>query len=330
MFFLEEIEHLDQVRGIATRGDIIIAPTDTGFDNGRSETPEIALIGYEGSWVMPGDALTLEDGRTYELQDYTAIPFVSIRGRTVVRQRRAEDVAAFLSDADAARHSGIIVNQLLSTAVVLDSRSAITRANAVRGPLVRVHVSGEGEYRDGADGLLLGRIGDARADIEATAAAGAGRGRSLARVVDRDAFQADLDARPWLDRYLAALDLLRHWGTAPVRPTVSGFGGHLLTALDRHDAVHSIVSPAAPFLVTDGDGYLLTAEHRRVLKLGIDEARAAESVVATGEVDVAIELLGFDIGSSAAAARAVRSVARRSLDHGLDITAFAHGVGEAA
>lgn len=232
VFFLETADHLDPVCRIATRGDVVIAPlvsapTAAGLRTDPTRVGGVPVIGYEGSWHASGDRLRLDGHHVFTLQDYVGIPFLSAAGRVVVRQRTARGVAAFFCDADTARHFGVFVNPLLSRAVLLDSGDSFVHAGPAGGAVVRVHVTSGGEYRDGADGLLLGRVGDERRDIETTAAADAGRGRSFARIIDRDHFGAELDERPWFESYLAAIRLLRRWDGRSVRPAVSGFGGHV-------------------------------------------------------------------------------------------------------
>lgn len=329
VFFLEAGDHLDEVRRIAAWGDTVIAPRPTGHD--LMGASGVAVVGYDGSWQAPGDQVTLDGDQTFELQDYIAVPFISIVERTVVRQRHSEGLAAFFCDADTARDSGIFVNQLLSRAILLDSQVSFAAAEPAGDSLVRVHVTADGEYLDGADGLLLGHMGDQRADIEQTAAAGRRRGRAFARIMAGARFEAELDARPWFERYLAAVDMLRWWEGGPARPSISGFGGHLVAALDQHDAVHAIVSPSAPFLATgDGEDYVLVAGRGR-LRLDIDEARAAECLIATGDGSEASALLSAELASSPARAAALVSEVRaRTLDHGIDLTAFARSIGEPA
>ncbi|MGH3690882.1 MAG: daptide biosynthesis RiPP recognition protein, partial [Microbacterium sp.] len=294
-FFLESADHLDDVLRVVGRGDIVFAPT------GFAGHEELNVIGYDGVFRDPGDEMVLDGRHAFELQDYLAAPFISIVGLAVVRQGSAEGVAAFLSDADTARESGVFVDQLLSSAVLLDSRSSFVRADPAGHALVRAHVSADGEYRDGPDGLLLGNVGDQRAEIEAIAAEGAGRGRAFARIVDRGVLQADLDDRPWLERYVAALDLLRQWDATPARPAVSGFGGHLVTALDEGAAFPTVVSAEAPFLVTgDGEEYVLVdPTSRRRFRLGVDAARAAECLIATADESSASALLAAELGRRA-------------------------------
>lgn len=230
VFFLESGDHLDEVLRVAEPCDIVIAPA------ALAPHADPRTIGYDGSYLEPGDEITLDGRHTFELQDYIALPFLSVVGPTVVRQRSAAGIAAFLSDADTAWESGAFVGQLLSADVLLDSRDSFLPADSAGDSLVRIHVTRRGEYRDGPDGLLLGKVGEERADAEAEAASRAGRGRSFDRIVDPRVLEADLDDRPWLGRYLAALDLLRLWGSAPERPAISGFGGHLVSALDEGGA----------------------------------------------------------------------------------------------
>lgn len=322
VFFLESRDHLDEVRRTAAHGDVIFAPSRSAEDDSR-------IIRYQGFFREPGDEMTLDGRGTFELQDYLAAPCTSIVGLTVVRQGSAEGVSAFLRDADTARESGAFVDQLLSSAVMLESRASFVRSDPAGDSLVRVHVTADGEYRDGPDGLLLGLVGDERPDLEATALASAGRGRSFARIVDRHALVADLDDRPWLERYVGVLDLLREWDGVPPRPAVSGFGGHLVRALDEDAASPSIVSADAPFLVTgDGEEYVLVdPASRRRFRLGVDAARAAECLIATADESAATSLLALELDSrTTSVAPVVRELRGRFATVSLDISASGRGV----
>ncbi|MFK3678291.1 daptide biosynthesis RiPP recognition protein [Microbacterium sp. NPDC090218] len=210
-FFLESAEHLDDVRALAEPEDVIFAPA------GAAPRVDPRIIRYEGALLEFGDEMLLDGGHTFELQDYLAAPFFPAVGLTIVRQGSAEGLAAFLRDADTARESGPFVEQARTGTVLLESEASFTGADPAADSLVRVHVNAQGECRDGPDGLLLGHVGDARADIEAVAAEGAGRGRAFARIVDPRVLEADLDDRPWIERYVATLDLLRKWDGTPPR-----------------------------------------------------------------------------------------------------------------
>lgn len=325
-FFLESAEHVEAVLGLAEPDDIVFAPV------GAARHPDPRVLGYDGDFREPGDEMTLDGRHTFELQHYVAAPFISIVGLTVIRQGSEEGVAAFLADADMARESGIFVDQLRSAAALLDSPASflMPEPGSAEDALVRLHVSADGDCRDGADGLLLGTVGDDRADIEANAAAGVGRGRSFARIVDRRMLDADLDDRPWMARYITALDLLREWDGVPMRPAISGFGGHLVQALDELPALPGVVSADAPYLMTgDGEEYVLVdPRSRRRFRLDVDGARAAECLIATRDEAGATALFAAEIRcTTSEAAETVLAIRARFAAAGLDLTATS---GEAA
>lgn len=315
-FFLESVAHAEAVLQIAEPADVIFAPSSTA----QPEDPRI--VGYLGGFRRPGDVIAVDGRLAVELQDYVAAPLLSIGGPTVVRQRSAEGIAAFLSDADTARECGIFVDQLLDRHVLLDVRALFAGADGARDALVRVHVTAAGEYRDGVDGLLLGHVGDERADIEASAAVGAGPGRAFARIVDPAMLAADLDDRPWIGRYAALLELLRRWDDVPRRPTVSGFGGHLVRALDEGAAYPSVLSADAPFLLAVDMGEYLLADpvSGRRFPLDPDTARAAECLIATADESAATALLATELGVRVGdAAQIVRDVQDGFAAAGLDL-----------
>lgn len=318
VFFLESGTHLEAVLSGSRAGDVVFTPAGTAV---RSDP---RVVEYDGRFCRPGDQLTLDGRQTLELQEYVAVPFVSIVGPTVLRQCSADGVAAFFSDADTARESGVFVEQLLSSAVLIDSLVSFVGTDHEPDALVRVHVSADGEYRDGPDGLVIGEVGDERADVEARAVDGAGRGRAFARIVDRGMFEADLDDRRWLARYVAALEILRQWDGIPARPAISGFGGHLVRALDELPALLGVVSADAPFLLTGGDDEYLLVDPvtRRRFRLGIDAARAAECLIATGDESAAVSLLAAELDRRASSvAPVVREVRGDLAAAGLDVAA---------
>ncbi|WP_435746698.1 daptide biosynthesis RiPP recognition protein [Microbacterium sp. PMB16] len=332
VFFLESGEHVGEVLRIAASGDAVIAPSTATATAGAvavagmDSDGGVGVIGYDGDWQEPGDEMTLDRRHTFELQDYLAAPFISIVGLTVVRQGTAAGIAAFFSDADSARTSGAFVDQLLSSAVLLDSRASFVGGAAPE--LARVHVTADGEYRDGPDGLLLGRVGDSRAAIDAAALSGAGRGRAFARIIAGPDLSVALDARPWFERYVAALDLLRQWDRTQTRLAISGFGGHLVSALDDSATEAQVVSADAPFLVTvhDDEHILVERAARRRFRLGLDAARAAECLIATGDEDAASRLLSAGLGRAThEAGRVVREIRTRFAAVGIDLTSFARG-----
>jgi len=317
VIFLESGTHLDDVLRLAVPGDIVIAPA------GPAPRGSIQLIGYDGDFRAPGDDMILDGRHPFELQDHLTVDGLTLVGPTVVRHGTADGVSAFLRDADTARESGIFPRHLLSTEVLLDSRSSFLHAELACDPLVRIHVSADGEYRDGPDGLLLGHVGDERADVEAMAAQGAGRARALARIIDRRVLGADLDDRPWFERYLAALDLLREWAGPP--PTISGFGGHLVTALDTPDTSSAVLPADAPFLVTeDGEGFVFVDRASGLrLRLGVDSARVVESLLATGDEAAAAELLATETGGRVGTAASLVGEVRAEFHAvGVELTAY--------
>ena len=290
VFFLESAAQLVDVLREAGPNDIVFTPS------GSTSCVPGNVVEYGGRFREPGDRLVLDGHHVVELQEYVAAPFLSIISPTVIRQGSAEGLAAFLGDADTAREEGIFVGQPLSPIAALESRASFLSTGPTGGGLIRVHVTADGEYRDGPDGALLGHAGDARVELQA-AAEGPARGRSFARIIDPRVLDADLDDRPWFGRYLAALDALREWGGSPGRPRISGFGGHLIKALDESAAFPVVVSADAPLLVTgDGEDYVLVDPHRRVrVRLGLDAARAAECLMATGDESSATGLLAFEL-----------------------------------
>lgn len=322
VFFLEAAEQLSPVLDLAHPGDVVIAPRAGAATGERPAPAAVTVIRYDGRWCEPGDRMQLGGGETLELQDYLTMPSLSTLGATVVRQWSSRGVDAFLEDADVARRAGVFVDQLVSGDVVLDSRASLAGGEAAAAALLRVHVTETGECRDGPDGLLLGHVDEARSCLETKAADGGGAGRAFDRICDRDELNQALGRRPWLGRYLVVLDIIRRSPGA----SVSGFGGHLVSVLDEYDELPAITSATAPFLMTGvGEGFVLVdpVGHRR-FRIDVDDARAAECLIATGEEPAATALLRVERGGRPSALAAeVRRVRTRFDALGLDLTAFA-------
>ncbi|MFJ6532318.1 daptide biosynthesis RiPP recognition protein [Microbacterium sp. NPDC091662] len=317
VFFVESGEHVEAVRSQTRLDDVVFAPAGSA----RRTDPRVVV--YHGSLREPGDEITFDGAHAVGLGEYVMVPLLSIAGPTLIRQNSAEGVAAFLSDADTAKNSGVFIDALLSNAVLLDSLPSFLGPIREGEALARVHVTAEGEYRDGPDGLLLGIVGDGREEIEVRARECEGRGRGFARIVDRGVLEADLDDRPWFARYLAAIELLREGDGVPSRPTISGFGGHLVRALDELAALSGVVCASAPYLLTgDGDEWVLVdPPSRRRTRLGVDSARAAECLIATGDESAAVALLAAELGrGTSGVASMVNEVQVRFAAMGLDLT----------
>lgn len=317
-FFLEQSTQLDDVRRIAAPGDVIFTP-----GRGAGRTPESgvggapAIVTYEGDFLEAGDEMVLDDRHAFELQDYLAMPFLTIVGLTIVRLASAEGFAAFLSDADAARDGGVFLDQLLSSVLLLDSRSRFVEEPPDR--LTRVHVTGAGEYRDGADGAILGEVGADREHLEAVVRRSSA-GSAFSRIVSNRTFAEAMRIRPWLGRYLAAIDLMRQRSGDRAGLRVSGFGGHLLSALDEPDAGAAVLDADAPFLVTgpDDETVLIDRASRRRFRLGRDAARTVEALLACGDEERASDLLAQELRRPTHVARtAVVELRGRFADAGI-------------
>lgn len=143
-------------------------------------------------------------------------------------------------------------------------------------------------------GARLGALGDGLARLEAEwhrlgRAGAAPCAVALGRVVPEAVGAAAAAERPWLGRYLAAVDALRELqarGIAEAR--VSGFGHRLAPALEGVDDAHDTVGTDAPMLLwTQDEAYVHIVDSRRTFKVDHAAGAAVEALLVCGSVEAA-------------------------------------------
>jgi hypothetical protein len=238
----------------------------------------VVRIAVEGGLEHPGDELVLAGELYVQTFDYGSLPYLSIAGPTVVRITCAEDHAAFLADADLAAERGVWVEALSHAAVQL--ADAATLAAPDRWPGTgRLYVTAAGAVRTGVGGSDLARVEDGAAAL-AGALAAHGGDPTLDAVVERSVLLAGAAARPWLGRYLRAVEVRRCLSGRFGGPTaVSGFGMRLTAGLPTVP----VEAPDAPLIVENGGtAYAVMNGGTRLFRLGRDAARLLEVFAALG------------------------------------------------
>jgi hypothetical protein len=293
--FLESAEHLGYAQRVRGQDGLVFSP--------GTETTAKGVLTYEGALSTPGDEFLVADDLFVYTQDYLATPFLAVAGPTIVRIDSEQDYAGFLQDADLARDKGVFVEQLLHSGVFLADQCALGTTHPCIGS-ARLHVSESGEIRTAPGGRALGTVDSDPNDVLRAADTPAGTGDvCLNAAVDAQTMDAARAPRPWLSRYLRAIDVLRGLrvnGLSGYR--VSGFGGRLSATLPSELTEHT----DAPLLLWNDDERLICdSAGERVFRLGSDAAKIVELLLITssaeGARDLAATRLGLDRDTACAA-----------------------------
>ncbi|MFF2522169.1 daptide biosynthesis RiPP recognition protein [Streptomyces liangshanensis] len=285
---LEDAACLDAVLGSDVVGPrtLVLAP---GVRDGVDDRSGATLVGYEGSLSgAEGDA-SIGDVLFLQIQDYGVSPYMSLLGTTLVRIVGDTDFETFLADADAAREEGRFASFAVSPAVQIADLSALGAHVPGDGPGTRLYMDRDGGVSVSPQGLRLGTTGDPAAALRSAwqrlgAASEVSGAVPLGAAVSEEVRGPAVRRRPWLARYLAALDLLRDLQTRGItEPRVSGFGRRLVPGLDGVDSVPEADDPEAPFLCwTPDKAYVRVAGVDRTFQLGRRAAEITEMLLVLG------------------------------------------------
>ncbi len=286
--FVESRTHLDYARCLCEYpDDLVFSPEPFSPEPGDATA---AVLTYEGGIKEPGDELLVADELFVYTQDYLATPFLAVAGPTIVRISSVADYEAFLEDADLARTKGVFVEQLLNPAVFLADQCALGTTHPCGYPSLRhLYVSASGEVRTAPGGEVLGTIASGVDDLIAAAQRLSGAGDVCLNVmVPAQALDDARRQRPWLSRYLRAIEVLRGLrsdGRSGYQ--VSGFGRRLTEGLPGE----RVEPEEAALLLWNNDEHLICdTRTRRVFRLGVDAARIVELLLVTGSVERTCEL----------------------------------------
>ena len=146
-----------------------------------------------------------------------------------------------------------------------------------------MHIARSGEVRGGPGGAVLGTSGT-DPDALATAARSDPVETCLSAIVDSGRVRKAVRKRPWLPRYLAALDAFRALrGRGRGARHVPGFGRPL-------DGDLPPVEPAkAPLVLwNDSETYVYQPSTGRCYEATVDEGKLAEVLAASASLDEAV------------------------------------------
>ncbi|AKU14963.1 daptide biosynthesis RiPP recognition protein [Luteipulveratus mongoliensis] len=184
---------------------------------------QLAGPSLDGRLAEPGDEACL-DGTTYiEVQAYAMAAFLAVPGPTLLRVHDADDLRSFIADADAAERDGTFAEHLLNPLFELADQNALGLHSPHGGPTHRLYVEG-GQVSTSPGGAVLGTVDDTLEQVELRWQ-DAGAYEALSRRLTPGALAGELAERPWMDRYLRAVRLLRYVAAMGLEATaVSGFG----------------------------------------------------------------------------------------------------------
>ncbi|MGA5142232.1 daptide biosynthesis RiPP recognition protein [Streptomyces azureus] len=246
---------------------------------GVADSLPVPAVALEGSVLNCGDDLVVGGEFHIQVFDYVALGFVALVGPTVVRITGEDDLTAFLADADLAVSDGSLPQWLLNPGVVLADAPAL--AGMAPTGVARLYVTADGMVRTAPGGADLAPLRDGAAAIRAAVATHA-TDPSLDGVLPSRTLERARAERPWLPRYLQALDAVRALSRVaggPVR--ISGFGMRLCPQAPAEP----VESAALPLIARADDGtcFLLYPNGGRAFKVGQDVAILVEAKIACGD-----------------------------------------------
>ncbi|VXC55630.1 conserved hypothetical protein [Arthrobacter sp. 9V] len=298
VIFVENPEHTDYAKTLAGEGSTILVLNGDKADDG--------IVPVSGSFDAAGEELLVDGTLSLEIQDYVAIPFVNLVGVTIVRITTEEDWQAFFHDAEEAVRSGYFVQQLTEVNAVLAERRLLSGPAKDNLLLARLHITWDGSVRTGPYGTKIGQVGDSLPDIRVRAVSLRPESAVAAVYYPWDV-QDSLEAKPWIRRYLAALDA---WKFIPredrANTSLVGFGVSLYGAALND----GLPSANAPFILKRaGEHTLLDTSTGRLFKIGSDAAVIIEAVSNMRDIKAAARAVGPALKVSAAVAEgATRAV----------------------
>jgi len=295
------LERADQLAdavasGLAGPESVVFVPTaadGADGDGGTDGDAGLAVVRYEGSLSDAGGEFSVGSGFFLQSQTYGVSPYMSVVGPTLVRIADETDFQFYLDDADQARVSGTWSDFLTHPVIQLADVCALGSGPSADGPRWRLHVAASGAVSTSPHGRPLGALGDSPEQLARTwthLRAGSeehGCPVCLGSVLDQRARAEALAARPWLGRYLAALDSIRDLRARGLsEPMVSGFGVRLLPELAGLDLAADTGSVAAPLLLwTDQAAFVHTVDRSRTFQLDLALAPAVEALLGCGSTE---------------------------------------------
>lgn len=307
--FVENAGHTSYAKRIAGDGSVVLVV------DGDADDPGIVTV--KGGFDESGDELLVDGSLSIEIQDYIAVPFINLVGPTVIRFASEDDWQSFFDDADQARRSGHFVRQLTEVNAVLAEGGLLVGKGSSDRTLARIHITANGTILNGPNGTVIGWIGDDLHDLQIRAIPLKPESAIASLTHAPDVIGA-LKHRPWIPRYLAALDAWKFIGPQQRAGTrMVGFGLSLYGASESH----SLPLPNAPFILEREDGLrLLDAGTGRLFTIGRDAAVLIEAISNLRDVAAAASVAALPLGVSPELAESSAKAVVEQFDHlGLDL-----------
>lgn len=307
--FVENAGHASYAKEIAEDGSVVLVV------DGDADDPDLVTV--KGRYDESGEELLVDGSLSIEIQDYLAVPFISLVGPTVIRFACQDDWQSFFDDADEARSSGHFVRQLTEVSAVLAERALLAGHVGPDSPLARIHITANGTILNGPSGTVIGWVGDELQDIR-TRAIPLKPESSIASLTHAPDVMAALNHRPWVPRYVAALDAWKfivpeqRAGTCLV-----GFGLSLYGATESH----GLPLPKAPFILErEGEHRLLDINTGRLFTIGRDAAILIEALSNLRDVEAAASVAAVPMGIAPEFAEVSARAIVEQFDHlGIDL-----------
>lgn len=289
------------------------------------------VVPYDGSLITTGDEMLLGEGLIVEVQEYTAAHELAVVGPALVRITNEIDFHAFLYDADRAKQYGAFPLVLLHPMVQLCDLCVLGGTHACGGPRRRLLVTAAGEVKTTPFGTTLGAVDSGLASLTAAWATrrrlpGSGCPVCLSQAVPLSTLDAAHQRRPWLSRYLHALNALRAAAVNGLTDlSVSGFNQRLIPGLTpiRHAADLALTASDSPLLLFNNHTTVLHDPYsKRQFQLGPFAARLIELLLVHGDHDAAADaaVLHLDVAPYTAHS-ALAQVTRRLTNSGIHLLA---------
>ncbi|SDW75136.1 hypothetical protein SAMN04487912_104317 [Arthrobacter sp. cf158] len=309
VIFVENPEHTDYAKTLAGEDSSILVL--------NGDTTDGDIVPVSGAFDAAGEELLVDGSLSLEIQDYVAIAFVNLVGVTVVRVTTKEDWQAFFDDAEEACRSGHFVQQLTEVNAVFAERGLLAGVLTDNLVLTRLHITFDGSILSGPYGTKIGRVGDVLPDLRLRSVTLRPESAVASVYYPWDIYES-LAAKPWIPRYVAALDT---WKFIPredrATTTLLGFG----TSLYGAALSDGLPSADAPFILKRGDELtLLDTKTGRLFKIGPDAAALIEAVSNLRDVKIAAIAAAPALKVSVALAEeSIRAVMARFEQLGIDI-----------
>jgi hypothetical protein len=250
-------------------------------------------VEFSGTVVAAGNELSIGDELFVQVQDYAATAYMALLGPTLVYVTSDADFDLYLADADGARRDGIFPEFALAGAVHVANLPGLGAGADADGPHRRLYVGADGDVSTAPTGARLAHIDALTPPSSRRELSTAWRARNEASmapcavcvgaVVDEAHRGPEIAARPWLRRYLEAIDVLRLLRVRNIHDLrVSGFGFRLNADLDDL-AQGRLDRPGAPLLAwNDEAGYVCDIGSGRSFQFSRRAIRSAEALLGLG------------------------------------------------